>query len=83
MIVCFCMCRQVLVNAGFQLSDDDQSVIYVSDCNKFDDDDDADDDDDERVYDYDGSGDVACSDTNTDNRASQDHCVTVIEDDWC
>jgi len=29
--VCVCVCRRVLTDAGYQLSDDRQFVIYVSD----------------------------------------------------
>jgi len=38
------VCRRVLTDAGYQLSDDEQFVIYVSDYNTHDDEDDEDDD---------------------------------------
>jgi len=73
------VCRRVLVNAGFHLSNDEESVIFVTDCHKYDDD-----DDDDRGYDDidDDGNDAACSARTMVERASPEHCDLVAEDDW-
>jgi len=69
-IVRMCIvCRRVLVNAGFQLSDDEEFVIFVADES------DTDDEDDDCDYDgfADNDTDVACTVANSDDRASVEY----------
>ena len=69
-----CVYRRVLVDAGFQLSDNEEFVIYVADCNKYDDDDDVDDDSD---------ADTICAAKNSEIRASLECYDAVDEEGWC
>jgi len=72
--VCVCTCRRVLIGAGYQLSDDEESVVYVTG--------DADDDDD--YDDYDDDDNVTDAVSSSDNVvASSDHCDAVVEEQWC
>jgi len=73
---CVCVCRRVLVNAGYQLSDDEEFVIYVTG-------DEAADDDDDYDYNADNDTDAACTARNSANRASRECCDAIIEEDWC
>jgi len=66
-VLCMWLCRRVLSDAGFQLSDDGEFVIYINDCV-----DDNDDDDKDDAYSAETGPDTADC---TDSRASQD-------DDW-
>lgn len=71
MIVCGCA-RRVLVNAGYQLSDDEEFVIHVTAAK-----------DDDDVYDSDNATDAACTAGNSDIRASLECHGAIVEDDWC
>jgi len=73
-----CLYRRVLVNAGFQLSDDDEFVLFVVARNKYDDD-----DDDVGGGFGDDDTDAEFISVNCDNRASLEHHSAVVEEDWC